>query len=165
MGERVRINDVMSAYEKNADLLFRISLGILGNEHDAQDAVQETFIRYMRHVLKFSSFEHEKAWLIRVTENICLDMLRHKKIRNYTPIEEIHSLEDAAETNNETDVFEKLSKLPSKFKTVIILHHLEGYSVEETSKILGISLSATKMRLKRGREALRNSLEKEDYDV
>jgi RNA polymerase sigma-70 factor (ECF subfamily) len=119
----------------------------------------------MKHILKFSSLEHEKAWLIRVTENIGLDMLRHKKIRNYTPIEEIHSLEDTSKTDEKTDVFEKLAKLPSKYKSVIILYHLEGYSVEETSKILGISLSATKMRLKRGREALRNSLQKEDYDV
>ena len=56
-----------------------------------------------------------------------------------------------------------IEKLPEKIKTVIILHYLEGFSVEETAKMLKLSSSAVKMRLSRGRDALKKLLEEEMY--
>lgn len=154
--------DISAAYDRNINLLYRLALSHLGNDFDAQDAVQETFVKYLRHLPEFSSEEHEKAWLIRVATNVCLDILRRKKIRAYTPIEEIHSLgvyDDGIE--NADSVMSKLDKVSPKNKTAVILHYLEGYSVEETAKMLGISVSAVKMRLMRGRDEIKKNIKEE----
>ena len=62
------------AVEKYGDMLFRICFSILLNEADAEDALQETFIRYMTKAPLFSDSDHEKAWLIKVATNLCKNM-------------------------------------------------------------------------------------------
>ena len=69
------------AYEKYADMLYRIALSHLKNHEDAEDVVQEVFIKYMHHFMPFSDEKHEKAWLICVTANRCHDLLRYKSRR------------------------------------------------------------------------------------
>lgn len=157
-----RQKDITSAYDNYADLLYRLAFSHLGNDFDAQDAVSETFMRYLRHLPEFRSDEHEKAWLIRVLTNVSYDMLRHKKVRAYTPIEEVNISVYEKGFNEEESVFDKLSKISPKNKAVVILHYLEGYSVKEIGKIFGISESAVKMRLMRGRDELKTHLDKED---
>lgn len=164
---RYRNTELAAVYEKNADMLFRIALTYLQSSNDAQDAVHDVFIKYLKKSDKMKDDEHERAWLIRVTINHCLDMLRKQKIRNYIPLEEISETvmvvpEHISGVNN---VMSSLALIPEKNKSAIILHCLEGYSVEETAKILRISVSAVKMRLSRGREALRNILNEEESDV
>jgi len=108
----------------------------------------------------FSDEEHLKAWLIRVTVNRCNDLIRRRNVRRYIPIEELRgSAEEPVESETTAGVLESLGRIPIKNRMVIILHYLEGYSVEETAKMLNISVSAVKMRLKRGREALRELIE------
>lgn len=157
-----------AVYERNADMLYRLALTYLHNSSDAQDAVHDVFVKYMKKPLKSNNSEHERAWLIRVTINHCLDMLRRRKYRDYIQLDEISetlTAESADMPTEASDVMESLALIPEKNKSAIILHCLEGYSVEETAKILGISVSAVKMRLSRGREALREILNKEDSDV
>ena len=99
--------------------------------------------------------------LIRVTVNACYDFLRKKKYRNHLSLDEIHHLKTEEETEN-NGVLEVLGELSERYKAVIILHYLEGYSIDEISFMLGISASAVKMRLSRGRDLLKNLMEKED---
>ena len=77
-------NDIRQAVTKYSDMLYRICIVILCNEQDVQDAIQDTFCRYLEKAPDFHDEEHEKAWLIRVATNICRDMvrfrLRHPKV-------------------------------------------------------------------------------------
>jgi len=146
-------NDIERVYNMHADMLYRLALSYLQNSEDAMDAVQDVFVKYTAATQAFKDEEHKKAWLIRVTVNRCNDMLRQRKIRGYLPLEEIS--ETASKTEeSDSDILKCLDKIPLKNRAAVILHYLEGYSVEETAEILKVSVSAVKMRLKRGREAL-----------
>ena len=146
-------NDIEAVYDMYADMLYRLSLSYLQNTEDARDAVQDVFIKYATASDIFKDDEHKKAWLIRVTVNCCNDMLRRRKLRNYVPLDEI-SETAAMDEESSSDIMNCLKLIPPKNRAAVILHYLEGYSVEETAKVLKISVSAVKMRLKRGREAL-----------
>ena len=146
-------NDIEAVYDMYADMLYRLSLSYLQNSEDARDAVQDVFIKYATASDIFKDDEHKKAWLIRVTVNCCNDMLRRRKLRNYVPLDEI-SETVAMDEESSSDIMNCLKLIPPKNRAAVILHYLEGYSVEETAKVLKISVSAVKMRLKRGREAL-----------
>ena len=146
-------NDIEAVYDMYADMLYRLSLSYLQNSEDARDAVQDVFIKYATASDIFKDDEHKKAWLIRVTVNCCNDMLRRRKLRNYVPLDEI-SETVALDEESSSDIMNCLKLIPPKNRAAVILHYLEGYSVEETAKVLKISVSAVKMRLKRGREAL-----------
>lgn len=156
--------DLAGAYARYADMLYRIALAQLCSREDAEDAVQDAFARYLSSAADFSSSEHERAWLIRVTVNRCRDIQRSKKYRAHASLEEAGS-EAASSDNDISELMGIISVLPEKYKTVIILHHLEGFSVEEAAQALGVSSSGIKMRLSRGRELLKKHLEKEGYYV
>ena len=153
-----------AAYETYADMLYRLAFSHLKNKEDAEDVVQDVFIKYMHHLLPFSDEKHERAWLIRVTVNRCYDVLRYKSKRNHEALEDI---EEIAATDQElnTGIFQILDKLPAKNKTVMILYYLEGFSVEEIAVMLRISVSAVKMRMSRGREQMKVEIEKEENHV
>ena len=149
-----------TVYSKYADMVYRLALSHLNHREDAQDVVQDVFTKYMCGLHFPMDKEHEKAWFIRVTINQCLDCLRRRKHRMHASLDEVTDL-----PGNEQELpfmlHELLQKLPEKYKSVIILHYLEGFSVQEIATICKISVSATKMRLSRGRELLKNEFEKE----
>ena len=159
MSERkvaVHTTDFEATYDKYADMLYRIALSDLGNTHDAEDAVQETFVAYFSYKGTFDTEEHLKAWLIRVLINKARDELRRKKVRAHTSLDEIAELSEAPAEDR--CVLEEVMRLPEKYKTPIILHYFEDIPIERIAKILGITLSGAKMRLKRGRDMLREVL-------
>lgn len=165
---RRRNADVAAVYERNADMLFRLALSYLQCSADAQDAVQDVFAVYLKKPQQFKDASHEQAWFVRVTVNRCLDLLRRKKVRGYVPLDEI--AETIAQPEDEraalaAEVAGYLAEIPEKHRAAVVLHHLEGYSVEETAAMLEISVSAVKMRLSRGREALKSAMQKEDKHV
>ena len=149
-----------TAYELYADMLYRLALSYMKQKEDAEDIVQEVFTKYFCGLHLPVSTEQEKAWFIRVTINQCHDALRKRSYRLHNSIEDVTEVAGSVEDEPD-ELFDVLQKLPDKYKDVIILHYLEGYSVDETAKTLGLSVSATKMRLKRGREFLKEELEEE----
>lgn len=157
--------DIAKVYKLYSDMLFRLALVHTGNREDAMDAVQDVFLKYTEKTLLFSSSEHEKAWFIRATVNRCHDIYRKNSVRNHDELDSALGIAYKEQFGENLSVFEAVEKLPEKVKTVIILHYLEGFSVEETAKMLLLTASAVKMRLSRGREALKEILEKEGYSV
>lgn len=148
-------------YDKYSDILYRIALSHLQNREDAEDVVQDVFVKYMGTADRFEDESHEKAWLIRVTINRCHDFFRRNRVREYVPLENaetISSDENIEKSLELSELLTTLRKIPEKYKTVIVLHYLEGFSVEEISKTLKLSVSAVKMRLLRGREILKNNI-------
>ena len=147
-------------YDLYADTLFRLSYSYMKNKEDAEDVVQDVFTKYFCGLHFPMNPEQEKAWFLRVTINQCNDVLRKKKYRLHEPLDYVQEM--AQKEKEDTGyLYSALDKLSEKYKGVIILHYLEGYSVEEVADILRLSKSAVKMRLKRGREFLKEELEKE----
>lgn len=137
------------------DMLYRTAYLLLGNPHDVQDALQEVLLRYLEKAPAFASLEHEKAWLLRVTANCCKDCLRSRRRHSHADLEPLRECLPARETRH----LQELYALPAKWKTVLILHYFEGYSVKEIAGILGLTENAVKKRLQRAREALRLEME------
>ena len=148
---RLPTQTVIQMYQDN---LFRIAFSICQNREDAEDVVQETFLRYHSGAVDFNDEMHIRAWLIRVTINQSKNMLRTFWHRNRT------SLEDYME---QLELFETVMKLPEKYRTVIHLFYYEDYSIKEFADIVMISESNVKVRLNRGRTVLRDTL-KEAWD-
>lgn len=163
MSNQPKRNEALaSAYDKHSDMLFRLALAQLGNSEDAMDAVHDVFLKFFDIRPDFKDGEHERAWFIRSTVNRCHDIQRHKKICSHPSLDEIGDVAAHGDNGEETrQLYRALSALPEKFSSVITLHYLEGFSVEEIASMLRITQSGIKMRLSRGREALKKLIETE----
>lgn len=142
-------------YDKYSGMLYRLALTHLLSKEDAEDAVHDVFMKYMNSTPHFFGSEHEKAWFIRVTVNQCHDAARKRSVRTHSPLEDASDLCDMIGAG---EVTEAVLGLEDTYKTPILLHYYEGYSVEECARILRISVSAVKMRLARAREKLKIEL-------
>ena len=147
-------------FERYMNLLYRLCYSILLVREDAEDAVQDIFLKYYRKQPTFADEDHEKAWFIRVAVNQCRDVLRRRKLRGFIPFSEVEELlaEQEAESQS-SEVLSALYELQDKYRIVMILHYIEGYPVKDVAKLCRLSLSAVKMRLARGREQLKQNLE------
>ena len=126
---------------------------------DAQDVVQDTFCSYMEHSAGFRNREHEKAWLIRVATNRCMDVHRG---RSRHPSVQWEDVDQYCEFPEQSEVLAELMNLPDPLKTVVYLHYIEGYKTAEIAQMLGITLHAVKKRMQRGRERLKLTLGEEE---
>lgn len=142
----------------HGDMLFRICLVMLGNKTDAEDALQETILKYLQKAPVFRDAEHEKAWLITVATNQCRDMLRFR-LRH--PQVDITYIKEMATTPKKGDVLQAVMMLPESFRTVMVLYYVEEYKVAEIASMIGKTVSAVKMRLQKGRKLLEETYRKE----
>lgn len=142
------------AVERYSDMLFRICFVALGSREDAEDAVQDVFLKYVEKTPDFETEEHEKAWLIRVAINRCRDIKRKRHVQV-----DLTSLEEYIGSSDDNDALNALMSLPDKYRTVLTLKYMNGYNVQEIARIVGLTASTVKMRLKRGREIFREEYE------
>ena len=155
------------ALHKYADMVYKLAYAQARNRADADDIFQEVFIRLVKNKPGFESEEHMKAWLIRVTINRCRDLQRAGTVRAYTPLEDLlhHPGQPDEGWQEGQPVLQAVLALPEKYRTVLVLHGLEGQPVDVIASELRLTPSAVKMRLKRGREMLQLALAKEDIHV
>ncbi len=147
---------IQERYGRYKTMLYRIAFSYLHNRHDCEDVLQEAFIKLCYSAPEFPGEEDEKRWLIRVTINLCKSHLRSFWNRNRRSMDE---LENYAVLPQEKEELMEIFALPSKYRIVIHLHYMEGYRISEIAGLLKLSISAVKMRLKRGRELLKIELE------
>ncbi len=147
--------------DKYSNMIFRICYGVLCNRDDAEDALQDTFLKYLTKAPDFQNDEHEKAWLIRVATNISKNMSIVRYRRKTLDADE---LVDMGVTDEDRYVFEAISELPVKFKIVMMLYYIEGYSVKEVSNLISVSEDAVRKRLQKGRELLKLKIERSNRD-
>lgn len=161
-------DEIENAVEKYSNMLFKLCFTILCNNADAEDAVSDTFYKYITLSPDFNDEEHKKAWLIRVATNICNDMYRSRKRHNLMNFDDLY---DYCDDEHESDIsiLEEVMRLPAKYKTVVHLFYIEGYKTEEISKILSISSSAVRKRLQYARDMLKMEYKererKADYEL
>ena len=151
-------DDVETLIAQYGDMLYRLCLIMLKNESDAEDAVQETYIKYFQKSPMFESKAHQKAWLIRVATNKCRDMLRLRVRHPQIDDEDINKI---VSDSSDSGILEALTMVPEKFRLVLTLYYIEEYRIEEIAKIIGRSTSAVKMRLQKGRKLLEEIYRKE----
>ena len=144
--------------EAYGDMLFRIALNMLGNVHDSEDAVQETYLRYMKYEPEFTDGEHEKRWLLRVLVNVCKNLQKRNARRAVTSIDELANLLEYRD-EEKLGVIESIMQLPEKYRTVMDLCYVEGISAEVVASVLSISYPAVRKRLEKGRKLLKIALE------
>ncbi len=143
--------------DKYGVMLFRICYCILCHRDDAEDALQETFLKYLTKAPEFKDAEHEKAWLIKVATNISKNMVLLRKKRKTVDIDELNSI---GIEDEDSQVFESIMALPVKYKIVMNLYYIEGYQSKEISKIIGVSPETVRKRLQNGRELLKLEIER-----
>lgn len=138
--------------------VYRAVFSLLHNESEADDIVQETFVKLFNSNKSFNSDEHCKAWLLRTAINLSKDLLKSFRYARTEELAETIS----AESRDERELAEALAQLPAKYRAVIHLHYFEGYSAAEIAQILGISATAVTTRLSRAREKLKRFLTEEE---
>lgn len=137
--------------------LYAAAFNMCKNPQDAEDVVQDTFLQYLSNKKDFESDEHIRAWLIRVAINKAKNKCNTFFRRTSLPLEDyIGTL--TFETEESSELFETVMKLPEKYRIVIHLFYYEDYSVSEIADILKVTQSNVKVRLSRGRMSLRNTL-------
>lgn len=143
--------------ERYSSMLLHLAAARLDSPADAEDAVQEVFLRLLASPVSFRDAGHEKAWLIRATLHRASDIRRQAEKRNL-PLEEAAQ---RAAPEPESDLLQAVQDLPEKYGAVIHLYYYEGYSIREIGTLLGLSAATVGTRLARGRERLRKMLKEE----
>lgn len=150
-------DDLEKLIQQNGDTLLRTASAILGDAQEAEDVVQETFIKYLEKQPVFEGHEHAKAWLLRVTINSCRSRLRSPWRRLRAPLLETYP---APEPQQRVAV-EVVLALPPKERAVVHLHYYEGYKTAEIAALTGEPEGTVRSRLSRARVRLKDML-KED---
>ena len=143
--------------KRDGNRLFRAAVAITGNKAEAEDIVQEVFVKLIEKQPRFESTEHETAWLIRVTVNLCKNRIRSHWWKKRLPLLDIYPTHDSEEAG----VIQTVLSLPVKYRTVIYLFYYEGYSAKEIADITEQRESAVRQQLTRARRMLKNFLEGE----
>lgn len=152
---------------EHQDRVFSYALYMLRKREDAEDVTQEVFVKVWRNWDKIDQSKRE-AWIMRVTYNYCIDMLRkktgnrkywisidqHEYHLNRNP-ETWHVPDDQCVQDEKQQTFLKaISELPEKTQSMLLLHYYQGYKFHEIGEIMGLSLSSVKTTLHRGRKRL-----------
>jgi RNA polymerase sigma-70 factor (ECF subfamily) len=173
-GNYAAFEELVNRYEKK---IYRLGLNITGNAEDAEDVLQEAFLKAFEHLPEFREDSRFYTWVVRIAVNEALMKLRKRRTSREVPIA------DSEDENGEVLVREyadwrpnpeqeyaraelerilqgAVSVLPSGFRTVFYLRDVEGLSTEETADVLNLSVGAVKARLFRARLRLREELSK-----
>lgn len=152
------MNDLFTEiYLNYYNVVYRVAYNYTLNRYDSEDIVQQTFAKLYKNISKFQRVnEDTKSWLLRVTINESKNYLLSSWKRKNDLKED---LEIFGIKENESTLFYDLKKIPQKYRIVLYLYYFEGYNIKEISKILKITESNTKQRLKRGKEKLKIEME------
>jgi RNA polymerase sigma-70 factor (ECF subfamily) len=166
---------IMSRYNRR---LYRIARGIVRNDNDAEDVVQEAYVKAFMHLADFRGEASLATWLSRITINEALGRLRRKRTRKEVaqiddqrtqaeiiPFPQMTTQEDPEKTMAQRQILQLVEQatdnLPENFRLVFITRVIEGMNVEETAEILGIPPETVKTRLHRARKLVREQLDKQ----
>ena len=143
--------------EKYSDMIFRIAYQYLFNNYDAEDIVQEVFVKLLTKKVIFKDEEHVKSWLIRVTINQCLDYKKTLAKRSVVPIENM----EIPFEQKEEGILEELQLLKEDERNILYLYYYEGYKIKEIAKILKQKQNTINSKLTRARKKLKEIMEVE----
>lgn len=171
-GDRAAFESLVELYK---DRMYYFTLRMLHQAQEAEDAVQEIFLRVYANLDRYNETHKFSTWIYRIANNICIDRLRKRKpvysldagtndsegMDGYSMLQ---SKEDTPEdqlvlSEIQDTVRAAIDKLPDKYRNVVILRYLHDMSLKEISEILDMPVTTVKTRVHRGREALRKKLD------
>lgn len=176
-GDRRAFAELVELYK---DKLYHLAYRMLNQSHEAEDIVQETFLRVYTNLHRYDETQKFSTWIYRIATNLCIDRLRKRK-PNYSLDAEMpegegadwYSLLPSDQATPESEVVlsemqehirAAIDTLPEKYKSVVILRYLHDMSLQEIGDVLGMPVTTVKTRVHRGREFLRKKLEPEYGD-
>lgn len=163
MNENLRDeNFIICAIEQHGDAVFRLAFCRTKNKTEAEDIYQEVFLKLLRDTTAFEGEQHLKAWLLRVTANLCKDLFKSGWFRKKTPIDEV--IERGAEQQYDAEIWTAVCALPSKERMIFHLFYEEGYKTEEIADMLALNHATVRTRLRRARERLKLELKEYQYE-
>lgn len=136
--------------------MYRVAKTLLYSDADCADAIQEAIVKAFTNLHTLKKDSYAKTWLIRIVMNECYAIMRKQK--RLVSLEDYRQ-EEGIWPEDYSGLYEAVMALPRESRLCVTLYYLEGYSVKETAKILGITESAVKNRLMRARARLRAQLE------
>jgi RNA polymerase sigma-70 factor (ECF subfamily) len=155
--------------ERHSRPLFRLAFRMTGNQHDAEDVVQESFLRAWRQLGKFDERASFGTWLYRIATNCSLDVMRSRKRRSADaqvedPVLSLPSGDptpDRVAMSGEVRerVAEAMNELSASERTAFVLRHFEGMRMEDISRVLGCQPGAAKHSVFRAVQKLRRALD------
>jgi RNA polymerase sigma-70 factor, ECF subfamily len=156
------VNEVIATLvQEHANLAFRIAYGVLRNHHDAEDAVQEAFLRVLRFQKQLENVQDPKAWLAKIVWRTAIDRVRTKLAEpiDFDPIDPRMSAEDLAATAQmQRLIAELIGGLPADLRGPIVLGALEELTSTQVAEVLGIPEGSVRTRQMRARQLLKEKL-------
>lgn len=148
--------EIIDIYKRNADTVYYVCYSFMKNKPEAEDMVQETFLRLISTGKRFENERHEKAWLIVTASNLCRNSLKRHWRRDESIEDNPALAQQVAKSDNE--VLEAILTLPKDYKTVVYMYYYEGYSGEEIARYLHCPHATVRTRLARARKLLKQML-------
>lgn len=141
-----------------ADMVYRIAFHYCKHKEDAEDILQNTFLKLLKQKKEFDSEEYLKRWLIRVTINECHSLFLSPWKKRQQELQE-YGQEVFWDSSEKSDLFYAVMDLPKKYRIVVYLYYYEDYAVREISEIIGVKETTIQTQLMRARKMLREKLE------
>ncbi|WP_338553261.1 RNA polymerase sigma factor SigW [Paenibacillus sp. KS-LC4] len=171
-GDQRAFAELVGLYQ---DKLFHMAYRMLSNRQEAEDVVQEAFMRVYRNLERYDETLKFSTWIYRIATNLCIDKLRkrkpvysldaestdHEGLDGYSMIPSDNRTPESETLLSETQriIHQAIDSLPPKYKTVMMLRYIEDLSLQEISEVMDIPVTTIKTRVHRGREFLRKKLE------
>ncbi|WP_046216177.1 RNA polymerase sigma factor SigW [Paenibacillus wulumuqiensis] len=171
-GDQRAFAEIVDLYK---DKIFHLGYRMLSNRHEAEDVVQETFLRVYKSLDRYDPKQKFSTWIYRIATNLCIDRLRKRKpsfsldaelndqdnTDGYAliPGDERTPESEYLLTETQQLIHQAIDSLPDKYKTVMILRYLQELSLQEISDVMDMPVTTIKTRVHRGREFLRKKLE------
>lgn len=148
--------DCLQSAQRYTRNMYRLAFSYCRNREDAEDVVQEVFLKLLRQKSEFLDEQKLRSWLLKVTVNACMDLLRSPWRGRCCALKE--ATEPTVLMQEESELMLAVLNLPAKYRGVIHLYYYEDYSITEIAGILNVSESAVRMRLMRARQKLKEQL-------
>lgn len=148
-------------FKEQYSLVYRVAFMQMKSRADAEDVVQEVFVRLLKYQPQFEDKEHEKAWFIRTAINICKDIMKSKWHSTTVSIDKIPESEKEhfhLSLMKEDETLWSVLELPEKYRDCLYFFYYEDYSIKEIANLLKMPENTVKTNLRRGREALKRAL-------
>ena len=172
-GDQQAFAELVGLYQ---DKLYHMAYRMLNNRQEAEDVVQEAFLRVYNNLERYDENMKFSTWIYRIATNLCIDRLRKRKpsysldaesnefegLDGYSMIPSDNRTPESETLLSETQsiIHQAMATLPPKYKTVMVLRYLHELSLQEIGDALGMPVTTVKTRVHRGREFLRKKLER-----
>lgn len=166
---------VTKVYREYATDILRMCFLYLGDYQQAEDAMQETFVRVFRHFGKFHGNSEIKTWINRIAINVCKDLLVENKVKRAMPMssEEFEAQLEESATSRKSEfghvedrmvLTRAIGRLEDKLREVVVLFYYQELTTKEIAQIVGVPRTTVEFRLKQARKLLKNDLKGVNFD-